>query len=384
MSGNINLSRNTKVYFSTAVLPATGVDKSYFLASNTFEIPVLDGYSFSQSTATQEINLDEAGGTPNRGSRSFNTAINPVDWSMSTYMRPYQFNDGTDDLNSSVEKYLWNAFGGSAAESQGALVSAWNDGDDGASPAEPGEFTLENSNAHQMQSFHLVFEVDTVFYVVKNAAVTSAELDFSIDSIATIAWSGFGQELEEVGTTGTFGATPTPVAAANSFITNKLSTITLVEVGSTGGASPQTFDVPVTGGSMSLENNITYLTPEELGTVNKPLSSYFAGSRAVSGSLNAYLRSGAGADNTGALMKSLTANTETENHYKLVVNIGGTSGNHVVATMPAVQLQIPSVDVADVIGTTISFVAQGSTGTGASTAYDVTANNEVELAYHNY
>jgi hypothetical protein len=49
--------------------------------------------------------------------------------------------------------------------------------------------------------------------------------------------------------------------------------------------------------------------------------------------------------------------------------------------MPAVQLQIPSVDVADVIGTTISFVAQGSTGTGASTKYDITANNEVSLEY---
>jgi len=368
----VNLSRNTKVYFSTA--PLTGVTTTYgdFNASNTWEVPVLDGYSFSQSTATQEIQLDEAGATPNRASRSFNTAINPVDWSMSTYIRPYVSATDGEGVNtiSAVEKYLWNAFGGAAAVN--AAGSAWDDSIIG------GTLTMENSNAHQMENFHLVFEVDQVFYVVKNAAITSAELDFSIDAIATVAWTGFGQELEEVTASGTFGATGVPVAASDSFITNKLSTIVLQEVGATG---VQSFDVPITGGSISLENNITYLTPEELGTVNKPLSSYYAGARSVTGSLSAYLRSGTGTNDTGALMKSLTANTSTENYYKIIVNVGGTTGNRVEVTMPAVQLQIPSVDVADVIGTTISFVAQSSTGTGAGTTYDITANNEIELAY---
>lgn len=367
----VNLSRNTKVYFSTATIVGAS-KKSDFTASNTWEVPVLDGYSFSQSTATQEIQLDEAGATPNRASRSFNTAINPVDWSMSTYIRPYVSGLDTDGDNiiSAVEKYLWNAFAGVAPI--GGTNAAWEDSDLG------GLLSMENSNAHQMQGFHLVFEVDQVFYVVKNAAVSSAELDFSIDAIATVAWSGFGQELEEVTNSGTFVATSVPAAASDSFITNKLSTIELVEVGTTG---TQSFDVPITGGSISLENNITYLTPEELGTVNKPLSSYYAGSRSVTGSLSAYLRSGTGTTDTGALMKSLTANTSTENHYKIVVNLGGTTGNRVEVTMPAVQLQIPSVDVADVIGTTISFVAQSSTGTGALTKYDITANNEIELAY---
>jgi len=375
----VNLSRNTKVYFSTATLTTTGAIKGDFTAANTWEVPVLDGYSFSQSTATQEIQLDEAGSTPNRGSRSFNTAVNPVDWSMSTYIRPYQFNDGTDDLNSAVEKYMWNAFAGTAVQSSG-VTAAWNDGDDGASPKLFGKFTMANSALHQMQTFHLVFEVDTVFYVVKNSAITSAEMDFSIDAIATIAWTGFGTELEEVLASGTFAATAVPTAAANSFITNKLSTLVLKDTSVTPAVE---YSVPITGGSISLENNITYLTPEELGTVNKPISAYYSGARSISGSLNAYLRSGAAGatKDTGALMKLLVDNTDTENYFSLDVNIGGLTGNRVIAGMPAVQLQIPSVDVADVIGTTISFVAQGTDGAGV---YDITANNEITLEYHNY
>jgi len=380
----VNLSRNTKVYFSTATVTASGATGGDFTASNTYEVPVLDGYSFSQSTATQEIQLDEAGSSPNRGSRSFNTAINPVDWSMSTYIRPFdtEVTAGSPTVTTStytaVEKRLWNAFASDKAV--GVAGAAWTDSSGtGGLPSDGAKFKLINSNKHQMQTFHLVFEVDNVFYVVKNAAITSAELDFSIDSIATVAWTGFGQELEEMAAPTAFAAEMlVAVDVANSFITNKLSTITLVEVGTTG---TQTFTVPITGGSLSLENNITYLTPEELGTVNKPISAYYSGARGVTGSLSAYLRSGSGSSDTGALMKSLVNNTETENFYKLVVNIGGTSGNRVSATMPAVQLQIPSVDVADVIGTTISFVAQGYTGTGASTAYDITANNEIELEY---
>jgi len=384
----INLSRDTKVYFSTATLSTPAV-KGDFGAADTFEIPVLDGYSFSQSTATQEIQLDEAGAAPNRGSRSFNTAINPVDWSISTYIRPFDTTvvagGVTTYTKTAVEKRLWNAFAGhrpinSGTATTGTIGSGWNDKTSTTSmPADGGKMQMLNSNAHQMESFHLVFVVDNVTYVVRNAAITSAEMDFSIDAIATVAWTGFGQELEEVVATGTFGSTAVnDTDTSNSFITNKLSTISLVEVGSTGST---VFDVPITSGNLSIENNITYLTPEELGTVNKPISAYYSGARSVTGSLSAYLRSGTSTTDTGALLKSLVNNTETENFYKIVVNVGGVTGNRVVAEMPAVQLQIPSVDVADVIGTTISFVAQGSTGTGASTKYDITANNEVSLEY---
>ena len=76
----VNLLRNTKVFFTTNLdsdfkVRDTG---TAFTAENTFEIQVLDGFSFSQNTTTETVELNEAGATPNRGQRAFNTALDPV------------------------------------------------------------------------------------------------------------------------------------------------------------------------------------------------------------------------------------------------------------------------------------------------------------------
>ena len=73
MAVNINLSRNTKVYY-TINQSATGYGDH-----NTAEIQVLNGYTFTQGTDQQTIQINEAGATPNRGQRSFNTKLNPVE-----------------------------------------------------------------------------------------------------------------------------------------------------------------------------------------------------------------------------------------------------------------------------------------------------------------
>ena len=91
----INLSRNTKMYVSTV--------NTEFSNSNTFEVPVLDGYSFSQDVETQNITLSEAGCTPARGQKIFNTALNVVEVEFPTYVKPYDDGTGTN----CVEQLLW-------------------------------------------------------------------------------------------------------------------------------------------------------------------------------------------------------------------------------------------------------------------------------------
>ena len=44
----------------------------------------------------------------------------------------------------------------------------------------------------------------------------------------------------------------------------------------------------LTGGNFTIENNINYLTPEELGVVNAPLAN-ITGARSISGSMTCYL-----------------------------------------------------------------------------------------------
>ena len=79
MAATIQLSRNTHVY-----MEKSGV---------YWKIPVLDGYSFSQATATTEVTLNEmsdANLNSNRGRAMFTNALDPAEWSFSTYARPFK------------------------------------------------------------------------------------------------------------------------------------------------------------------------------------------------------------------------------------------------------------------------------------------------------
>lgn len=100
---SFNLIRNSRMFFTTNVDPNTGVvASSGFTNSNTYEIQVLDGFSFSQSTANDTVTLKEAGSAPVRGQRSFNTALQPVDFSFSTYVRPADSSTTSGGFNSGV------------------------------------------------------------------------------------------------------------------------------------------------------------------------------------------------------------------------------------------------------------------------------------------
>ena len=112
----LSLSRNATLILSYQASTATAWDGAGREPSeaNTFEIPILDGFSFSQSTGTQNVTLNEAGASPKRGQAMFNTSIEPVDWSFTTYMRPRIDDLGSagadgDDRHGMTEKILWNA-----------------------------------------------------------------------------------------------------------------------------------------------------------------------------------------------------------------------------------------------------------------------------------
>jgi hypothetical protein len=167
----VNLIRNSRVFFTTNVdsqgRVKAGAYKdagSLFSETNTFEIQVLEGMTFSQNTTIDTVTLNEAGAAPARGQRSFNTALEPLDFSFSTYLRP--FNNGTNIT--AEEAYLWNAFAGSIAI--GSANAAWTNGN-------PATLSVANSNKHQLQSFGLIIIFDDLAYVLDNCALDSATID---------------------------------------------------------------------------------------------------------------------------------------------------------------------------------------------------------------
>lgn len=498
-----NLVRNSRVFFTTNVATATGVvAQGALTAAGTQELSVMNGFSFSQNTNSQTITINEAGNIPTRGQRAFNTALNPVDFSFTTYIRPR----GATTTIDMDEKVLWNALLSDGAVNLaptgitqagsftatttaitrtgttnvvtftwasldistvpgfvatdvgakiniGGIVTTTGLGYNGSATivsftgavtactgmvvhmdiaplgtgnpttvAGPVSFTkvsaaLRNlvagtepahvnitaglSNKNQLQRFGMVVVIDQATYVMDNCALDQAVIDFGLDGIASVQWTGKGTVLRTLATatavggtfggglTGTYTAATGPTVAAGNFITKKLSTATLASTFRGIGTGAKTYTVALTGGTVTIANNITYVTPESLGVVNVPIG-YFTGTRAISGNITAYLKTGAATTTAGLLTDLLTASSETR--YYLELQLGGINSQvKVELEFPTVTLQVPTIDVQDVVSTSIAFVAQGAVLTDASAAanadagtnyYDVEAVTDMLVRYY--
>lgn len=467
---SFNLQRDAKVYVSTV---QTG-----FTQANTFEVRVMSGFSFNQSTETADISVDEAGATPSRGGKRFNVKLNPSEIKFSTYIRPYQ--EAT--YHDCPERILWEG-----------LVGAGALGTNAASTTTGVLIDLDGSNVHELKKLYMFVDYGNVKYRIDEAVIGAARIGFDIQSIAMIEWSGNGKEMKEVSTP-TAGNFPTAgfykaVPNCADFIKNKLSTISLVGlydktaasqvinfsgsaafadgtllglangaytftvacngstpvtytfnallasttvgdfidflannlccasisvnftaktitltsekfgVGSTisivdgtlfaaihalgsfdcvlgtatvGTAVPRTYNIPITGGEININNNVTFLTPDELGIVNKPIG-HFTGTRAITGNLTAYLRSGTSTDASGLIRDLYNSSDDVTASFALVLDIGGAGNDpRVTLTMPTAHISIPTIDTQDVISTTIEFMAVPS---------DLGATDELTIAY---
>lgn len=358
----LNLVRNSKVYFTTNLdTQANGyqVLTTGHTNATTFEIQVLEGFTFSQNTNTETVTLNEAGSAPSRGQRTFNTSLAPVDFTFTTYMRPYNSSGVKAE-----ESVLWDAM----FAAQG--TNAWS----------AGTISLANSNANQLKRFGLVIIVDNVTYLINNCVLTQATVDFGLDGIASIQWTGQAASVKQAdntfggGSGNNFGNSAGSYLAKTTtagFIANKLSTLSLVKGGTT-------YNIPITGGSLTINNNVTYLTPANLGIVNAPIT-YFTGTRSITGTINAYLRTG-GSTDTGTLLKTMLANaaTDIEPEAAITLAVGGsTATTKVTFSMPTAVVTIPTIDVQQVVSTAINFTAQGKTGG----VFDLDATNELTITY---
>jgi hypothetical protein len=407
---SFNLLRNSRVFFTTAVgtsgaaLGVIGGSGAPALdAANTREIQVLDGFGFSQNTTSETVTLNETGQTPVRGQRSFNTQLDPVDFNMTTYIRPY---DNATTITAE-ESVLWNAMFG--VDAIGGTNPAWENGDATTTPQTPATCVASNSNVHQLQRFGLIVVIDTACFLIDDCVLNTATIDFGIDAIASIQWAGQAKAIRQVtgpttigsGTfagTGIFNASAfTPKVTSAAFIANKLSVVSLQKnLTGTGSATNPYYNVPLTGGNLTISNNVSYLTPANLGIVNQPVT-YFAGTRAISGSLSAYLRTGtvqtgvndsvtstpaaSDAKTTAQLLSDLLAasSTDVDPAYRMKIVIGGTTAaDRVELNMPGVVLTIPTISTEQVISTTINFTAQGVT----SNEFDLAAVNELDVKYY--
>jgi hypothetical protein len=396
MAETLQLSRDTKVYVRDFDSTLTGANNS-----NTYwEIPVLDGFAFSQGTETTEVTLTEAADSNNRSRRgrlAFNTALAPVEWSITTYVRPFKSEggrtnttggrvDNTSGLVHAVEEPLWaymvlpagDTFQANTGSGTRAAGNSWGNTSAGIfSNTNLMEIDFDRSNRAALRTFELIFAMsstgnssapDTV-YRVTDAVVNAVTLDFDIEGIAQLQWSGFGKTIVASNSmpAGSFTSANTineAVNSTNSFIRNRLTTVnvgtTEAAYGASGGNSKY-YSVILTGGSITIDNGLTYLTPEELGKVNIPLG-HVTGTRDVSGTITAYLDDDYAANSTGALFRNMVSNTSiARNSFNLLFSIGGGNAPKVEVSVPRAHLEIPTHSIDDVIGVEVNFNGQPTT-----------------------
>jgi len=390
----LNLLRNSRVFYTTNLNSSGQVALTGHTISTTRELQVLDGFSFSQNTGQETITSNEAGISPIRGQRSFNTSLEPVDFSFSTYIRP-KYNEGgtttsgpdSNDVIDAEEYVLWNSM--SSVTGNGWTQTA------GSAPSTVPFSTVSfaNSNAHQLQPFGLIIVFEAVTYVIDNCAIDSATIDFGLDAIAAVAWAGKGTLMRQLATTLTISSggavTGGGFSGSNDFlqkdtsaryIANKLSTMTLAASAFGGIAATSYGNIAITGGNVTISNNLTYLTPANLGVVNTPIT-YFTGTRSVTANVTAYLKTGSGT--SAELLKDMlnASQSSTANKFAAVINVGGNNDTKFVIEMPTTQLTIPAISSEQIIATSITMTAQGSDTGAAGGAYDLEAKNEVTLKY---
>ena len=222
-------------------------------------------------------------------------------------------------------------------------------------------------------------------------------------AIATAAWTGQGTQLRKIAdaataNAGTFASGITGSYTAKvtdaGYITNKLSTVSLSlvnplnkvvgQTSTTVGANGDQYAIALTAGSITINNNITYITPAILGVVNTPVV-YYTGTRAITGTMQAYLKTGSGRS-TGELLADLldAASNTTEPMFALQLAIGGSSySTRVEIDLPSINLTIPTIDATQpVVTTSINFTSQGSTQASASGVYDITKTNDFTARYY--
>ena len=358
--------------------------------ANTFKIGVLDGYSFSQASENTDITVSEAGATPQRAQKRFNDSLAPAEWSFQTYVRPYKHGAAsirTSGKHDMVENILWAAIAGKditggalSGTSASAVTSDSTDCD----------VAFLRSDHHELLKLNIFFALENTTYRLNDCQVNQVEVDFSIDGIATLSWSGNATSIDQVTTaiedpskalhakpsgTDTSTTVSTYVEQYNyvditgpddaDYLRNKLSTLSLVVAAQGGGASAggldaKTYDIAITGGSITIANNITYLTPETLGQVDKPIGS-FSGARQISGSLTCYLDTKNNGSNQ--LLSDLSAATGLISpQFDMSLFMGNASGTvpNVEFDIPKAHLSIPTIETADVISTSIEFAAIGT------------------------
>jgi hypothetical protein len=149
----------------------------------------------------------------------FTDSLAPAEWSFSTYIRPFVSKAGSVTPAGSVaasdatevhavEEALWaGMFGADTYTTGSGFTRATNPAVSGGPVITPAStssvISIAESNRSAMTGFVIFFMIDTatsnpLVYRLPEAVVNEVSVDFDVDGIATLNWSGMAKEIQDV------------------------------------------------------------------------------------------------------------------------------------------------------------------------------------------
>lgn len=359
MADKLYFSRDTKLYVELT----SNLGKFQGL----WEVPVLDGFSFSQATNQTEIGLNEMESTvgiSRRGRRLFTDSLAPAEFSFSTYIRP-TLKGSNHHL---VDEVLWAAMAGAdvhhSSQSDGSAIHTVesvdyfrNSGDNAESTpvfdVSTGALNFKESNRSTLPkiTLYFVFETDAtepMVYKLSNAIVNECSIDFDIDGIATANWSGFAKEVTDMKSGGQVtvqsGTSISGATVGDVFLDN--SNDLLLGVATAAGTLQSAYTTGVTSTANFIRNRLTQLevrgqNPDVMEGKPVAISAISNASAAV---LTVASGHGVVAGDTISIVGVVDDNNSTNNTLQAALNGKNHTVNSVTTTSITIATSTASLD----------------------------------------
>ena len=233
---NIFLQREARLF-----VQANAASDDDTVDTKIFEIPILEGFSFSQSSNISEITISEAStGTGNTGSRrgrmAYTDSLAPAEFSFSSYARP--FKSAADNVAGNAEKNGTAKMHDPSEILFAMMAHNHASADDIQVPTAGGQAMVIDGLAFggqescvdfnttdflQLAAHNMYFSfgndrattaaTKATIYKLEDAVINEVTINFDIDGICTYEWSGFASRIIDVTNT------DSPAAATDLQIT---------------------------------------------------------------------------------------------------------------------------------------------------------------------
>ena len=323
------LQRSTDIYISKTTFASAD-------ATNTVKLNVKD-FSYNRNSNMELVGRETIDPSQVRAVKPHIQNIAPVNFELTTYVTPV---DGIVIV--SPDEYLWLSLVG---DSTGLSYTA-------------NDFTIDFSSGNVATLPNLTIWFDNSDntegnYRIDNAIVDSATINFDINGITEVRWSGRGLLLSEDNVPPAF----TDRTNQTNYIKNRLTVTSLLLDGNT-------YDLALTGGRVTIDNKVQFYGRSKIGKTTVPVGHY-TGNREISGDLQVYLKSGT--NSSVDLFRAINSNAQSD-FYEAVyiaditVNVGGTTVPYLEFDIPQALLNIPRIDTREIFKINVPFVAQEETG----------------------